>query len=102
MTFKSPKGWQIARLEELCKTSSGGTPSRNGAGYFGGTIPCVKSGELRDGLVTRTEEHLTSLGLENSSAKILPAGTLMIALYGATVGKLGILGTEATTNQAVC
>jgi type I restriction enzyme S subunit len=102
MKFNARRGWQTAPLEELCKTASGGTPSRNYAAYFGGNIPWVKSGELRDGLVTKTEEHITSLGLENSSAKMLPVGTLMIALYGATVGKLGILGMEAATNQAVC
>jgi len=102
MKSKARRGWQTAPLEELCKTSSGGTPSRNNAAYFGGTIPWVKSGELRDGLVTKTDEHITSLGLEKSSAKILPVVTLMIALYGATVGKLGILGMEGATNQAIC
>jgi type I restriction enzyme S subunit len=70
--------------------------------YFGGTIPWVKSGELGDGHVFDTEETLSELGLKSSNAKVFPQGTLCIALYGATVGKLGILEVDAATNQAVC
>ncbi len=67
-----------------------------------GTIPWVKSGELDDGIITKTEESITHKAIERSSAKIFPSGTLLIALYGATVGKLGILDIDAATNQAVC
>src|SRR5262249_48455082 len=93
---------QSRRLGELCRTTSGGTPSRGNPSYYGGNIPWVKSGELNDGIVNTTEEQITQLGLMNSNAQILPAGTLLIAMYGATVGKIGVLGMEAATNQAVC
>jgi type I restriction enzyme, S subunit len=94
--------WPIKPLNEIAHTTSGGTPSRRRPDYFGGPIPWVKSGELRDGRVGTTEETITELGLAESSAKIFERGTLLIALYGATVGKLGILEIEAATNQAVC
>ena len=89
-------------LGELCKTTSGGTPSRSKPHYFEGTIPWVKSGELPDGIVIENSEYITDEAISNSSAKLLPAGTLLVALYGATVGKLGILSRPAATNQAVC
>lgn len=97
-----PSDWRLVRLGDVASTSSGGTPHRSISRYFGGSIPWVKSGELNDGLVVETEENLTEQGLANSSAKVFPAGTLCIALYGATVGKLGIFGLPAATNQAVC
>ncbi len=75
---------------------------RKNAAFYGGSIPWVKSGELRDGLVEGVAETITQAGLDNSSAKLFPKGTLCIALYGATVGKLGILGMDAATTQAVC
>ncbi|MEW6083212.1 MAG: restriction endonuclease subunit S [Chloroflexota bacterium] len=90
------------KLSDVCETTSGGTPLRSVADYYGGDIPWVKSGELLDGWITDTEEKITKAGLASSSAKLFPAGTLLIALYGATVGRLGILGIDATTNQAVC
>ena len=90
------------KLRDVCDTTSGGTPSRDVLAYYGGDIPWVKSGELLDGLITDTEEKITKAALASSSAKLFPAGTLLIALYGATVGRLGILGIDATTNQAVC
>jgi type I restriction enzyme S subunit len=103
MAVPLPHGWAWARLEQVALTSSGGTPRRDRREYYSGTVPWVKSGELRDGLVSEVAEYLTEQGLANSSAKILPRGTLLIALYGATVGKLGILDIDhATTNQAVC
>jgi type I restriction enzyme, S subunit len=89
-------------LGDVCKTTSGGTPSRGNPAYFDGTIPWVKSGELPDGPVADIQESITEAALANSSAKLFPAGTLLIALYGATVGKLGILTRDAATNQAVC
>jgi type I restriction enzyme S subunit len=97
-----PKGWAEATIEDIAYTATGGTPDRKNAAYFGGDIPWVKSGELGDGRVYASEESLTALGVDESSAKIFPKGTLCIALYGATVGKLGILEMDATTNQAVC
>ena len=89
-------------LGEVCKTTSGGTPSRSKPHYFEGTIPWIKSGELPDGLVVQNSEYINDEAISNSSAKLLSAGTLLVALYGATVGKLGILSRPAATNQAVC
>jgi len=90
------------RLGDIAQTTSGGTPRRDKPHYYGGTIPWVKSGELGDRVVYETSEFLTDEGLASSNAKLFPKGTLCIALYGATVGKLGILGIDAATNQAVC
>ena len=99
---KLPKDWQIKTLGEVCETTSGGTPSRGNASYYNGTIPWVKSGELNKGVIYDTEEKITEEAIKNSSAKIFPKGTLLIALYGATIGKLAFLGVDAATNQAVC
>ena len=90
-------------LSDICQTSSGGTPTRANSKYYGGDIPWVKCGDLRDGIITKTEEQITAEGLANSNTKILPKGTLLIAMYaGSTIGRLGILGIEACTNQAIC
>jgi len=96
------KHWPERAIGELCATSSGGTPRRNIAAYFGGDIPWVKSGELRDPVVRRTEETISVAGLENSSAKLLPRGTVLIAMYGATAGAVSQLGIDAAINQAIC
>ena len=101
-THKMLIGWKRTALGELSKTTSGGTPSRKRKDYYDGTIPWVKSGELNDGYIENTDEHISELGLKNSSAKLFSPGTLLIALYGATVGKTSILRTSAATNQAVC
>ncbi len=94
--------WEEKQLKDIFNTSSGGTPKRGNPAYYGGTIPWLKSGELNNGIVTKAEEYITEEGLKNSSAKIFPRGSLLIALYGATVGKLGILDFDSTTNQAIC
>lgn len=90
------------KLGEICETTSGGTPNRKNDAYYGGSIPWVKSGELGKGVIYDTEEKITEEAVKESSAKIFPEGTLLIALYGATIGKLGFLGVPAATNQAVC
>ena len=97
-----PDGWCWATVEQFASTASGGTPARREESYFGGDIPWVKSGELKDGPVLTSAETISDRGLAASSAKVFPAGTLCIALYGATVGKLGLLRMDAATNQAVC
>ena len=97
-----PRDWEWVSLGNICRTTSGGTPSRKNKEYFEGDIPWVKSGELPDGPVLEIEEYITGEAVKNSSAKQFPKGTLLIALYGATVGKLGLLTQEAATNQAVC
>jgi len=97
-----PKHWQVKKLGEVCQTTSGGTPSRGIKSYYEGNIPWVKSGELDRGLILDTEEKISEEAVKNSSAKVFPKGTLLIALYGATIGKLAFLGVDAATNQAVC
>lgn len=97
-----PKHWQVKKLGEVCHTTSGGTPNRSNSKYYEGKIPWVKSGELDKGIILDTEEKISEEAIKNSSAKIFPKGTLLIALYGATIGKLAFLGIEAATNQAVC
>lgn len=92
----------LVPISELAETTSGGTPSRSNSNYYNGNIPWMKSGELNDGLISEIEESITEQGLTNSSAKVYPKGTLVIALYGATAGKVGILNLEAASNQAVC
>jgi len=98
----NPKGWPREPLGQLAETTSGGTPSRDVEEYFGGPFPWVKSGELHEGVVMATEESLTERGLAESSAKLMPVGTVLVAMYGATVGAVAVLGIEAATNQAVC
>lgn len=88
------------KICQLCDISSGGTPSRSRKEYYGGDIPWIKTGELQNEVLTDTEEKLTLLGLNNSSAKLYPIGSLIVAMYGATIGKTAKLGVDATTNQA--
>lgn len=101
-TTKLPADWRWATIGEIADTTSGGTPSRGNSAYFAGTIPWVKSGELNDSIVTCTEECISEEAIRNSSAKVFLKGTPLVALYGATVGRTGILGMDAATNQAIC
>jgi restriction endonuclease S subunit len=95
--------WDMLAIGDFCRTGSGGTPSRKKANrYFGGNIPWVKSGELREGVITETEETITQLAVIESSAKFIPKGALLVAMYGATIGRVAKLGIDATSNQAVC
>ena len=90
-------------VKELTNVISGGTPSRNNTEYWNeGSIPWVKTTELQNNIITEVDEYITELGLENSSAKIVPEGTILIAMYGQgkTRGMTGYLGVEACTNQA--
>jgi len=89
-------------ISSFCKTSSGGTPSRSKPEYYNGSIPWVKSGELREEIVNATSEHVTEMAIKESSAKMIPAGALLVAMYGATIGRVAYLGMPAATNQAVC
>lgn len=90
------------RLGDHACTQSGGTPSRSNRSYYEGSIPWFKSGELKDGLLNDSEEHISEAALADSSAKLVPSGTLLMAMYGATVGRLGVLSRSAATNQAIC
>ena len=95
--------WEIIKLGDIIDTQSGGTPSRSEPKNFSnGNIRWIKSGELNKGDIYDSEEYITEQGLVNSSAKILPKDSVLVAMYGATVGKVGILKVEASTNQAIC
>lgn len=95
--------WVEMTVEEVCaRVTSGGTPSRKVPEYFGGSIPWLKTKELSDSWVFTTEEKITERAVIDSSAKLLPINTVMMAMYGATVGKLAILGQQMTCNQAAC
>ena len=103
MIFKHLKDiYPVLIISDIADTSSGGTPNRGMIEYYNGDIPWVKSGELKDGLITKCDEYITEAGLKNSSAKLFPKGTLLVAMYGANIGKTGVLDFDATTNQAVC
>lgn len=92
-----------ASIGSLFDTTSGGTPSRTKSSYFdGGNIPWLTSSEVGQGLINKTESFITEEGLKNSSAKWIPANSVVVAMYGATVGKVGLLEIPCTTNQAVC
>jgi len=98
-----PEGWRVGKLGEVYKTTSGGTPSRAKMEYYkNGTINWVKSKELGAFYVLETEEKITNTALKNSSAKLLPENSILMAMYGATVAEISILGEPATCNQAIC
>jgi type I restriction enzyme S subunit len=98
-----PEGWEVKELNKFSKTASGGTPlSTNKAYYENGNIPWINSGELNSPFIIEGKKFITKAGIENSSAKIFKANTLLVALYGATAGKVSLLQIEACTNQAVC
>ena len=97
------KGWPWKPLGEVCKTGSGGTPLSSRKEYYeGGNIPWLVSGEVAQGNVRAAKNFITKAGLENSAARIFPKDTVLVAMYGATAGQVGILRFEAATNQAVC
>jgi type I restriction enzyme S subunit len=97
-----PRNWELVTLGDVARISSGGTPDRNRPEYWNGGIPWVKTGEIRYNTIRETEETISTAGLENSAAKVIPAGTLLMAMYGQgiTRGKVAILGIDATLNQA--
>lgn len=92
--------WALVRLGDVVTWSSGGTPSRKHPEYYSGDIPWVKTGELNNTYIYDTTEKITKDAIAQSSAKVLPVNTVLLAMYGATIGKVGILGVEAATNQA--
>ena len=102
MPFEVPKGWVWTTLGYIGVWQAGGTPSRSNKSYYGGNIPWLKTGDLNDGLITNIPESITEEAVANSSAKINPTGSVLMAMYGGTIGKLGILTFPATTNQACC
>lgn len=98
------KDWSVCNIgdKQVMKMTSGGTPSRGIFSYYQGSIPWLKSGELNDDVnILDSEEHITEGAIKKSSAKVFPKNTVLLAMYGATAGKLGILGNPSATNQAI-
>jgi type I restriction enzyme S subunit len=101
-TNQLPKGWCWGKLGNIGKWQSGSTPSRLKKDYYGGDIPWLKTGDLNDGYIFEIPEYITQKALDETSVKLNPIGSVLIAMYGATIGKIGILTFPATTNQACC
>ena len=98
-----PQGWTAAKIKDVAQTYSGGTPTSTNSEYYdGGDIPWINSGELNNPIITSTTNYITEEGLNNSSAKLYPQDTVLVALYGATAGKVSLISFEACSNQAVC
>ncbi|MBL4305140.1 restriction endonuclease subunit S [Vibrio fluvialis] len=98
---KLPQGWVNATLDEITEWGSGGTPKRSISKYYeGGHIPWVTITDLNNGIVNETATYITEVGVDESSAKLVPKDTILLALYG-SIGKLGIAGLDLTTNQAI-
>lgn len=100
--FEVPDSWKWVRLNSIGSWSAGATPSRGNKEYYKGNIPWVKTGELQNGIIWNTEEYISELALNECSVRLNPIGSVLLAMYGATIGKVGILEIEATTNQACC
>ena len=97
-----PEGWEKKKISEVCDTTSGGTPSRSKKEFYTGDILWVKTKELNDDFIFDTEEKITEDAIRKSSAKLIPSGSILMAMYGATIGKLGIATKELSCNQACC
>jgi len=97
-----PQSWEVVLLDSVAQVSSGGTPDRKNSAYWNGEIPWVKTGEINYNIIHDTDEKITEEGLRNSSTRIIPAGTLLLAMYGqgVTRGRVAILGIDASINQA--
>lgn len=97
------KVWNRVKISATFQTTSGGTPKSTNAEYYvGGDIPWINSGDLSESYITSPRRFITKKGMENSSAKIVPAGSVLVAMYGATAGKTSLLQIPATLNQAIC
>ena len=99
-----PDGWRMGTLGEYCKEiKSGGTPNRSNIEYWNSKdYRWLKTGEVQNNVILETEEYISEVGLNHSSAKIIPCGSVIMAMYGATAGQVAYLDCEATTNQACC
>ncbi|KPZ15156.1 restriction endonuclease subunit S [Pseudomonas syringae group genomosp. 3] len=102
MQFKLPIGWEWVRLGQIGDWGAGATPARGNSSYYGGEMPWFKSGELVADFISDSEESVTELALKDCSLRRNKPGDVLIAMYGATIGKTAILSVEGTTNQAVC
>ena len=102
LPFEAPQNWCWTTLGKIGKWQSGSTPNRLNKDYYNGNIPWLKTGDLNDGYITHIPEYITEKALNETSVKLNPTGSVLIAMYGATIGKIGILTFPATTNQACC
>ena len=102
LPFDIPHNWSWCRLGNIGDWAAGSTPSKSYPEYYNGTIPWLKTGDLNDGYITNIPESISEEALKNTSVRLNPSGSVLIAMYGATIGKLGILTFPATTNQACC
>ena len=102
LLYDIPQNWKAVRVGEIGSWSAGATPSRSHPEYYGGNIPWLKTGEVQNNVIFETEEYISEAGLKNSSAKLIPAGSVVMAMYGATAAQVGYLQCETTTNQACC
>ena len=102
LPFEVPQNWSWTTLGKIGKWQSGSTPNRLNKDYYNGNIPWLKTGDLNDGYITHIPEYITEKALNETSVKLNPTGSVLIAMYGATIGKIGILTFPATTNQACC
>ena len=100
--FKLPRGWALIRLGQIGDWGAGATPARGNQNFYSGTMPWFKSGELIADEIFESEESVTQIALKECSLRRNRPGDVLIAMYGATIGKTAILGVEATTNQAIC
>lgn len=100
--FELPKGWELVRFNDLGEWGAGSTPRRGNIEYYDGSIPWFKSGELNSDYISESEEHISELALKETSVRYNNIGDVLVAMYGATIGKTSILTVRATTNQAVC
>lgn len=97
------KNYPMLKIGDFCETSSGGTPLKNREDFYNnGNIPWIRSGEVGQGIITKSEGFITEEGLKNSSAKLFPVNTILVAMYGATAGQVGLLKMTSSTNQAIC
>ena len=99
-----PEGWRMGTIGEFCKEMKfGGTPSRSHNEYWDKKdYPWLKSGEVHNNIVVDVEEYISEIGLKNSSAKVIPSGTVIMAMYGATATQVACLSCDTTTNQVCC
>ena len=102
LPFEAPQNWSWTTLGKIGKWQSGSTPNRLNKDYYNGNIPWLKTGDLNNGYITHIPESITEKALNETSVKLNPTGSVLIAMYGATIGKIGILTFPATTNQACC
>ncbi len=100
--YDVPENWAWERVGNVGSWSAGATPSRTNPEYYGGNVPWLKTGDLNDGYVSEVPEYISELALQKTSVRLNPAGSVLMAMYGATIGKLGILEVPMTTNQACC